>query len=64
MMGRTDIATKDILNATYFKESAHNLKKTIFFKLKLHITTRISGEKIQFEHSAIFRSRKLTNIFL
>ena len=32
MMGRTDIATKDILNATYFKESAHNLKKTIFFK--------------------------------
>ena len=31
MMGRTDIARKDILNPTYLKESVHNLKITIFF---------------------------------
>ena len=30
MMGRTDIARKDILNPTYLKDSAHNLKKQFF----------------------------------
>ena len=63
MMGRTDIAKKDILNATYLKESAYNLKKK-FFNWNYTQLRESLGKKIQFEHRAIFRSRKLTNIFL
>ena len=64
MMGRTDIAKKDILNATYLKESAYNLKKQFFLTETTHNYENLWGKKIQFEHSAIFRSRKLTNNFL
>ena len=61
-MGRTDIARKDILNATYLKESAHNLKKQ-FFQLKLHITTRISGEKKFNLNTALFSGLKYSPTF-
>ena len=52
-MGRTDIAKKDILNATYLKESAYNLKKQFFLTETTHNYENLWGKKFNL-NTALF----------